>query len=674
MAPVVSINIDNNYNRHHEASINSRMQYKSNKFACQNKMSYTFVDMKPGHLILCLSMFFSLLACGPRPIPPPEPVKFHPGDAVFRRAEKIFRQKDYVNALKFYNEYLARYPEGHLASEAMLKKGLIYSNLGKNVASIKILEQVISQYPTSPLALDAKNQLLLILYSEGKYQEAIDRAIDFLRVTESKTFVINTTMLLGDSYVAIGSFSLALDAYLKVSSQLGNTEESLMVKIESAANRVESAAIIHLLRRYQSVLPIQDLIYRLGLSKFKRGMYEDATVLLSELVKRYPAYTNVQKSKSLIQEIDKKFIFKPYTIGCLLPLSGSHKTYGDKMLKCIELALARFASQRDYPQIKLIIKDTASDSTKAVSAVKELSNERVGAIIGPVVYSEAAAMQAQKERIPIVTFSQKENITYMGDYVFRNFITPELQIKTLVSYATERLGLTRFAVIHPDDRYGNLFERLFQEEVNAHQGEIVAIESYQTGQTDFAEIIKKLSGFSQKVHDSLERNDRKTALQQQKPVVDFEAIFIPDGPSTSGLIIPQLAYYDVVGVQLFGTNIWHSDRLIEMAKQFVQNAIMVDGFFAERKSRKVKDFVENFEAIFDEKPGFIEAVAYDTAMMLFELISRNDIHSRIELKNELTNLQSFNGVTGATSFDSTGDAKRELYVLQVNGDGFVEAD
>ena len=638
-------------------------------------MSYTFGYMKPGHLFLFFMIFFSFLACGPRPISPPQPVKFHPGDAVFRKAERKFRQKDVVNALRFYNEYLERYPEGHLAPEAMLKKGLIYADLGKNTTARKILQQLITEYPKSPFALDAKSQLLITLHNEKKYQETIDRALDLLKTTNSKTFVASTTLLLGDSYFAIGSFPKALDAYLMGLSQLGDTDTAkVMVKIESAANRIESKVVINLLRRYQRVLPVPDLIYRLGVSKFKIKMYEDAKGLLSELVKRYPKHENVQKSKSLIQEIDKKFIFRRHTIGCLLPLSGSHKIYGDKMLRCIELALARFALQRDYPQIKLIVKDTESDSDTAVSAVKELSAERVGAIIGPVSACDGAAMQAQKERIPIVTFSQKDNITDMGDYVFRNFITPKDQVNALVSYTTGRLGLSRFAILHPDDRYGNLFMTLFQEEVSTYQGEIVAIEPYQPGQTDFAETIKKLAGFSQKTHDSLERRDRRTALTQVQPVVDFEAIFIPDGPSTSGLIIPQLAYYDVVGVQLMGTNIWHSKRLIEMAQQFVQNAIMVDGFFSESKSQKVKDFVKDFEAIFEEKPGFIEAVAYDTAMMLFGLICRNDIQSRIELKNELMNIKNFTGVTGTTSFNSTRDAKRELYVLQVKGDGFVEAD
>ncbi|UCD31740.1 MAG: ABC transporter substrate-binding protein [Desulfobacterales bacterium] len=587
----------------------------------------------------------------------------------------MFHHKTYNKALSFYDEYLIRYPDGHLAAEAMLKKGLIYTVLGKNMLARKTLQQLIAEYPDSPFVLDAKSQLLLTFFNEGKYQETIDRAIDVLRTTDSKTFALNTYLLLGDSYLAIGSFAEALDAYLAAFSHLDDkTEESVIVKIETASNGIGAKAIIDLLFRYEGVIPVQGLIYRLGLSKFKVKKYEDAKNLLSEAMKRYPKHKNYQKSKELIGEIDKTFIFRRHTLGCLLPLSGSYKVYGDMMLRCIELALARFASQNDNPQIKLIIKDTESDSDKAVLAVKELSNERVGAILGPVSASEAAALQAQRERIPIITFSQKEDLTDMGDYVFRNFITPKSQIKTLVSYAMDNLGLTRYAILHPDDKYGILFKSLFQQEVNTYGGEIVVVESYQAGQTDFAEIIKKISGLNRETLENSEKREHRSVVKPMDPVLDFEAIFIPDGPSTSGLIIPQLAFYDVVDVKLLGTNIWHSNRLIEMAQQFVQNAIMVDGFFAESQSQQVKNFVGNFESTFNETPGFIEAVAYDTAMMLFQLISRKDIQSRIELKNELMNLQNFDGVTGITSFDGTGDAQKDLYILQIEGDAFVEAE
>ncbi len=614
-------------------------------------------------------------ACGPRPIPPPEPVKFHPGDALFSRAEKMFQRKTYVKAMEYFNEYLSHFPDGHLAAEALMKTGQIHAALGKNRESRKIYKRLIEQYHDSLLVPDARVEILLTLFNEGKYKEVIKHAAIVLEGFVTDDHILRTRMILGDSYMAIDSPLNALRSYLwALAKSDDKKEKDINEKIESASEKVHPKEIISLLAQMRDDLPSGDIIYRLGISKLKIKKYEDAVNLLSDLIIRFPEHKNIIQAKKMIEDIDKKFIFRRYTIGCLLPLSGHYKIYGDKILKSIELALAEYTSQTDSPPIKMIVKDTESDPDKTVLAIKELSKARVGAIIGPASTHEIAALQCQEERIPIITFSQKDNITNIGDYVFRNFITPIMQVEAIVYYATEVLELNRFAILHPDDKYGITFMTLFQDEVLASGGEIVAVESYNSDLTDFAEPIKKLVEFDIKMSKDPEGKGGRTSFKHPTPVIDFDAIFIPDGPKTSGLILPQLAFYDVVGVHLFGTNLWHSNRLIEMAKQFVQGAIMVDGFFSESESQKVKDFVKLFEETYNEKPGFIEAVAYDTAMILFKLISRDDIRLRSELQNEILNLRNFEGVTGVTSFDNNGDARKNLYLLQVKGDKFIELE
>jgi branched-chain amino acid transport system substrate-binding protein len=162
--------------------------------------------------------------------------------------------------------------------------------------------------------------------------------------------------------------------------------------------------------------------------------------------------------------------------------------------------------------------------------------------------------------------------------------------------------------------------------------------------------------------------------EEPTPIVDFEAIFIPDAPKKAGLIIPQLVYYDVKDVLLLGTNLWHSDALINMAENYVQGAVMADGFFAESKSPIVRRFVEKFEETYQEEPGFIEAVAYDTAVLLFDVISKPHIRYRSEIKKALFNLIGFQGVTGTTRFDENGDAQKRLYLLTIKGKKFVELE
>jgi len=631
--------------------------------------------MKPGYIILILFISSFFLACGPRPIPLPEPVEFHPGDELFSRAEKMLQRKDYGNALKMYDKYLARFPDGHLAAQALMKKGLIHAALGKNDESRTIYNRLIAKYPSSPVASDAMVEMLVTFFNQGKYDQVIRHATHIPEKTFFRVHILRTHILVGDSYMATGSPAKALNYYLLAYTKTEKQEkEELILKVESTARAVDPATIISLLSRFKDGLPVEDFIYRIGLSKAKCKKYEDTVILLSEFIKSFPENENMQSAKKLIQDINAKFTFKHNTLGCLLPLSGPYTSYGNKILKCIEMALDQFNSQNNRPSIKLIVKDTESDPEKAVLAVNKLSEERVGAILGPVTIHEAAALAAQERRIPIITLGQKENIANLGDYVFRNFITPEMQVQAIVSYAIQVLEINRFAILYPDDKYGMTFMGLFQDEVEAYGGEVIRAEPYHPDQTDFAEPIKKLAETQAELPEQPEERSENSDLKQAEPAIDFEAIFIPDGPTTSGLIIPQLAFYDVVGVYLFGTNLWHSNRLIDMAKQFVQGAIMADGFFAGSNSQKVKYFVKMFEETFDEKPGFIEAVAYDTALMLFNLVSRNDIQSRSELKNSIMNLQNFQGVTGTTFFDNTGNADKELYLLQIKGNKFIELE
>jgi len=504
--------------------------------------------------------------------------------------------------------------------------------------------------------------------------------------------IIRTYVLLGDTYLAMGSSTDAVNYYAIAYSKSEDPEKKIVMgKLIEAIRKLGSEEIVFLLRRLEDMLPTGYLMYQLGIKNAEEDKYDEALKVLSVFIEKYPDHENVQQAKGLIAEINKKSIYSRYTIGCLFPLSGFYKTYGNRALKGVELALSQFSSQNTHPSIKLIIKDTGSDPVKTVLAAKELFDENIAAIIGPIITAESAALEAQDKGIPIITLTQKDNITDIGDYVFRNFFTSEMQVKALVSYAVEKLGLNTFAILYPDENYGKIFMNLFWDEVIANGGKVVGVESYDSANTDFAGPIKKLVGLYHEVPEDLRETvvpipddenkiieyieDEENEIDEEpKAIVDFDAIFIPDAPKKAGLIIPQLAFYDAGDMHLLGTNLWHSASLIEMARQYVQGAIMTDGFFAESSSKQVIDFVKNFQETFNEKPGFIEAVAYDTASILFQMVSRPDIRFRGVLKNRLKELTDFRGATGSTIFDENGDVLKELYLLQVEGRRFVELE
>ena len=431
------------------------------------------------------------------------------------------------------------------------------------------------------------------------------------------------------------------------------------------------------------------------------------------------------KTKNFIRELSKKFVYDRFTVGCILPLSGKYQDFGHRALKGIELALQEFNSDEINPRINIVIKDTELNPEKASFAVNELHNKyQAACIIGPIMTAEQAALEAQALEIPIITLTQKDEITEIGDYVFRNFFTPEMHVHTLVNYAVDVLNADRFAILYPDEKYGTTFMNLFWDKVIDAGGKIVGLESYAKDQTDFADHVKKLTGLYYDIPENLKDSTQfieslnnfsqhsqnnfntvsqnpiqkilhkygplselfgnniilsdsvrnKEPLDKPDPIVDFEVLFIPDAPKKAGLIIPQLAYNDVLTPYIFGTNLWHSDDLIKMCSKYVQGAIMPEGFFAKSSYIKVKEFVKYFQRIYDEKPEFIEAIAYDTAMIIFKTISSSDVRSRQDIKEHILNLSDFEGVTGKTSFNSAGDVEKTSYLLKVKGNRFVQLE
>ena len=168
--------------------------------------------------------------------------------------------------------------------------------------------------------------------------------------------------------------------------------------------------------------------------------------------------------------------------------------------------------------------------------------------------------------------------------------------------------------------------------------------------------------------------DNEEAEEEPAAIVDFDAVFIPDSPGKVGQIVPQLAYFDIKDVYLLGTNLWHSDSLIKIADQYVQGAVMPDGFFAQSTSPRVQEFVKVFEETYQETPDFVAAVVYDSAMILFNVVSRPHIRYRTEIRDELFNLENFPGITGITKFDENGDVLKKMHLLRIKGKRFVELE
>jgi len=358
----------------------------------------------------------------------------------------------------------------------------------------------------------------------------------------------------------------------------------------------------------------------------------------------------------------------PHAVGCILPLSGRNAAYGHRALDAVLLAAGVFNAAKETP-IRVLIEDSQSEAAVAGAAVEKLARAGVTCILGPLGSQEAleAAKEAQRLKIPILTLTQREGITGVGDHVFRNFLTAAMQVRTVVQYAQAELGLRRFAILYPDDPYGQEMSRLFREEVRRKGGEIRKEKSYKADQTDFGEEILSLVGVAP-VSPGME----VAAGVATKTDPGFEALYIPDFSYRVAMIVPQLAYYDITCIRLLGTSGWNSPELLKADPGHLQGAVFVDGFFAGSFRPEVNDFIEAFYTAYGREPGTMEALVYDAADIAVKLLFENRSGTRDAFRRGLTQIEGYPGVSGKTSFPVSRDAEKGLFILTVKDGRIIQ--
>jgi tol-pal system protein YbgF len=81
------------------------------------------------------------------------------GNAQFYLGEIAYRQGNFSGAVQAYNKVLDQYPGGNKTAAAQLKKAYALLELGQREAGVQELRSLISRYPKSPEALQARDRL-----------------------------------------------------------------------------------------------------------------------------------------------------------------------------------------------------------------------------------------------------------------------------------------------------------------------------------------------------------------------------------------------------------------------------------------------------------------------------------------------------------------------------------
>ncbi len=379
-------------------------------------------------------------------------------------------------------------------------------------------------------------------------------------------------------------------------------------------------------------------------------------------------------------------------VGILLPLKGKYGKFARKNLDAIELALGVFGQASDSG-VTLVIEDSGEEGDTAVKALGRLvTDHHVSAVIGPLLSKgiDQVSKRANELGVPLLSLARYTGMpaAVSGDnYMIQAGVTSELQAKEIARYAVQTLGLRKFAILYPKGKAGEESAQSFWQTAEQLGGQVTGIESYGADETDFRQVVDKLSGLyytearqreldqlaKLRTENKIKKRNRKTEQYYSlPPIADYQAVFIPDDPKMAGMIIPTFAYRDVDHVTYLGTSSWDSPELAASAQNYAEGALFVDSFFPQSPAKNVQNFIGSYRAEFGQDPGAMEAIAYDAANALNQAIHESSSNfSRKDLLNQLRDTKNLAGITGKLTYKN-GQFDRDLKVLALRNGQIVE--
>lgn len=348
-------------------------------------------------------------------------------------------------------------------------------------------------------------------------------------------------------------------------------------------------------------------------------------------------------------------------IGGNFEMSGGAAAYGTVMANALELAVELRNAEGEILegyQLATNILDNKSDLTESSSVSTRLtSDDKVVGIIG------AATTGASQAEIPVITqagvpailpAATGDGITLAEDgkvleYLFRVCFADAYQGTAGASYAFNKLGAKKVAILSDQATdYSQGLAASFKAEFEKLGGQVVANESYQSGDADFSATLTTLL------------------------VQDFDVLYIPGYYTEVGLIIKQAREFGLTQPIVGGDGL-ASDTLVELAgKENVSDVYYTAHFSPNSQEADVQNFLKAYKEKYGQEADSFAALSFDASNLLIDAIERAGSTERAAVTKAIAETKDFDGITGTFSIDEQHNPVKPVTMIKLTG-GEIES-
>ena len=308
-------------------------------------------------------------------------------------------------------------------------------------------------------------------------------------------------------------------------------------------------------------------------------------------------------------------------------------------------------------KVSLVIRDNAAKADQSASVTQQLiSSQDVVAMVGP--NSSACAIPAGEiaetlkcvmispwSTNPKTTLDQASGVPKR--YVFRGCFTDPFQAIVLAKFVSNDLGAKKAAVLYDVSSEAPLGQAtLFRDTFTAAGGEIVAFETFTTGDKDFSAQL--------------------TNIREANPDVIFLPTYYNDVP-----LIAQQARRLGITAKFIGSDAWSSPEIIKLGGADVDGSYFCNHFSTQIATDEAKKFIADYTAKYGQAPDDVAALTYDACGLVTEALKAGGKNDREALREAFAQIREYKGVTGTFRFEpGSGDPIKSAVVLQIKDGAF----
>ena len=340
-------------------------------------------------------------------------------------------------------------------------------------------------------------------------------------------------------------------------------------------------------------------------------------------------------------------------IGFTAALTGGAAAYGKSEEEGVRLAVEEINKKGDFP-IDLLVEDTKAVPADSMNATKKLIQEKVSLIIGPMTSNEAKAAGPiiQNAKVPSLEISvTAENITDIGDCIFRNSVPESKNIPQTVKKTHKLLGYKTAAILYAHDNEQHVTaQKYFQKTMEEEGVQVIDVETFGSKDSEYSAQL--------------------TNIQHKAPDVIVVCSYYQEGSR----ILKKMREMGM-DQPVLGDNGFVSPELGKMAGAAADNVYVSSMWSADRKDEKVQKFVENYTKAYGRAPDQFAASAYDGVYMAMDAMQRaGTTTDHKKIRDALAQMKDFKGVCGTFSFDEKRDPVVDLILMKMQDGKFDVVD